>query len=63
MLATANSVEGDTSGSSFSMERIRLSAVSFKPGTTSAKRSVLAVQRTITLSKACSLSNSMHVSR
>jgi hypothetical protein len=55
MLATANNVDGAISLASSLMERIKCSAVSFSPGTISAKRSVLAVQSRITLSKACSL--------
>jgi len=55
MLATANKVDGAISLASSLMERIKWSAVSFSPGTISAKRSVLAVQSRITLSRACSL--------
>lgn len=61
MLATANNVEGEISLASFLMERIKFSAVSFSPGTMSAKRSVLAVHSKITLSKACSLTKQKRI--
>ena len=49
--AHAKIVDGDTSGSFASMAAIRLSAVSLTPDWTDAKRSVLAVQSTMTLSR------------
>ena len=51
MEATAKTVEAETSSSLFLIELIRLAAVSFNPGRTSQKRSVLAVHKTITYTK------------
>lgn len=51
MLATAKIVEGDTSSCPMAMLFHRFSAVSFTPTSTSAKGSVFAVQRTMTLSR------------
>ena len=48
MLATANSVEGETSSSLFLMEVNSWSEVMLRPSFTSQKRSVLAVHRIIT---------------
>ena len=48
MEATAKTVEAETSSSLFFIELIRLAAVSFNPGRTSQKRSVLAVHKMIT---------------
>src|SRR5690242_12702201 len=50
MEATANMLEGDTSASFFSMERMTSSAVIFKPALTSTNRSVLAVHNTTMVS-------------
>lgn len=55
ILATAKRVDGEISLASCSMASDRFSAVSFNPTMTSEKRSVLAVHRTMTLSKAFSL--------
>ena len=49
ILATAKSVEGETSFSPFSIEVSSSVEVALRPGLTSEKRSVLAVQRTMTL--------------
>ena len=51
MEATAKTVEAETSSSLFLIELIRLAAVSFNPGRTSQKRSVLAVHKMITYIK------------
>jgi hypothetical protein len=51
MLATAKTVEGETSSWPASMAARRLSAVSFTPVMRSAYRSVLAVHRTTILSQ------------
>lgn len=49
--ATEKTVEGETSSWPVLMDCSRLSAVSLMPGMISANRSVLAVQRTMTLSR------------
>lgn len=51
MHATEKTVDGETSSCPVLMDCSKLSAVSFTPGMMSANRSVLAVQRTITLSR------------
>ena len=51
MQATAKTVEGETSSWPASMALSRFSAVSLMPGMMSAKRSVLAVHWTMTLSR------------
>eukprot|EP01139_Manchomonas_bermudensis_P023326 Amastigsp_a841014_52645.p4 type:complete len:109 gc:universal Amastigsp_a841014_52645:289-615(+) len=50
MHATANSVDGETSGSLDLIDAISDAAVSLSPTRTSAKRSVFALQSTMTLS-------------
>ncbi len=59
MQATVNTVDADTSCSLFLMDLIRFSAVSFKPGRTSQKRSVFAVHNTITYQRKKKLPQSM----